>query len=324
MKNKTLALITAALITAAALVLTAGLSLLSGSAINGETLLESFAESIADDGVIGDGVQIEVNTEDVNDVLINNDVDEEIYVDANPEPEENAPVEDDTVVEDEPAVEDEPVTEDEPFVPGTDAYGNPIFAPSVEWKGGELAEDHSAPYFIDDVVVQIYEHATGKLVSQKIFLDDQIWEDINQLHLDIYQKGNHVYDPSDKDAVPIAIPNGKYRVEVYAIWYANNSGCGSLFFAYTYGTNELIEMWKNGDIYSGTQDFIAYVDALIADEMALVEAGNGNVPALEDDVTYICGFGAEKVSWTAFKWTGDYHKTFKANRGTERFPYIEK
>lgn len=322
MKSKTLALITAALITAAALVLTASLSLLNSSAIDEpvtdiESAIVSAADGAMDDGIADDDVELEVNTEDENDVEINNDVDEEIYVTPEAQPVIDEPAIDEPVV-DEPAIEEDPVIEE----PSVD-LGNPIFAPSVEWKGGELTEGHCAPYFIYDVVVQVYEHATGKLVSQTTYLDDQVWEDINQLHLDVYQKGNSVYDPSDKDAVPVGIPNGKYRVEVYAIWYADNGGCGSLFFAYTYGTNELLEMWKHGQLRSGGQDFIAYVDALIADEMALVEAGQGNIPAHEDDVTYICGFGADKVSFTAFNWNGDYHKIFESGRGVARFPYLE-
>ncbi len=316
MKSKTLAIITAALITAAALVLTMSLSLLNGAAIDISDAVVSAAEPALDNGIADDDVAIEVNTEDEIDVEINNDVDEEIYV----VPEDQDATDEPTV--DEPTV-DEPII-DEPTVdePAVD-FGNPIFAPSAEWDGVELIEGHSAPYFINDVVVQVYEHATGKLVSQTIYMDDQVWEDINQLHLDVYQQGNLVYEPDDKDAVPVGIPNGKYRVEVYAIWYADNGGCGSLFFAYTYGTNELLEMWKHGQLHSGAQDFIAYVDALIADEMALVEAGQGNIPAPTDDVTYICGFGADKVSFTAFNWNGDYHKIFESGRGVARFPYLE-
>ena len=332
MKSKTLALITAALITAAALILTLSLSLLSGAAIDSpevdiDEAIVSAAEPVTDNGIADDDVEIEVNVEDTNDVQINNDVDEEIYVvpenkEATDEPVVDEPTVDEPVIDepvtDEPEIEDVPVIEE----PSTD-LGNPVFAPSIEWKGGELTEGHCAPYFIYDVVVQVYEHATGKLVSQTVYMDDQIWEDINQLHLDVYQQGNLVYDPGDKDAVPVGIPNGKYRVEVYAIWYADNGGCGNLFFAYTYGTNELMEVWKHGQLHSGAQDFIAYVDALIADEMALVEAGQGNIPAPTDDVTYICGFGADKVSFTAFNWNGDFHKIFESGRGVARFPYLE-
>lgn len=311
MKSKTLAIITAALITAAALVLTVSLSLLNGAAIDISDALVSAADPALDDGIADDDVAFEVNTEDEINVEINNDVDEEIFVTP-----EDQPIVDEPIV-DEPTVDENTV--DEPAVD----LGNPVFAPSTEWKGGELTEGHCAPYFIYDVVVQVYEHATGKLISQTIYMDDQVWEDINQLHLDVYQQGNLVYEPDDKDAVPVGIPNGKYRVEVYAIWYADNGGCGSLFFAYTYGTNELMEVWKHGQLHSGAQDFIAYVDALIADEMALVEAGQGNIPAPTDDVTYICGFGADKVSLTAFNWNGDYHKIFEPGRGVARFPYLE-
>ncbi|MBQ5838298.1 MAG: hypothetical protein IIW39_06445, partial [Clostridia bacterium] len=219
MKSKTLALITAALITAAALILTLSLSLLSGAAIDSpevdiDEAIVSAAEPVTDNGIADDDVEIEVNVEDTNDVQINNDVDEEIYVvpenkEATDEPVVDEPTVDEPVIDepvtDEPEIEDVPVIEE----PSTD-LGNPVFAPSIEWKGGEFIEGHSAPYFIYDVVVQVYEHATGKLVSQTVYMDDQIWEDINQLHLDVYQQGNLVYDPGDKDAVPVGIPNGKY------------------------------------------------------------------------------------------------------------------
>ncbi|MBE6682617.1 MAG: hypothetical protein E7595_00540 [Ruminococcaceae bacterium] len=319
MKNKTIALITAVSITVAALLLTAGLSLLNGAAINEAPIPEtdSFPAVPNDEGPV---------------------TDDEIFIDGAPEADE--PIEDSPVIEDTekteepelPSAEEGPFPDDEIFVdpapdaedyvPAVDANGNPIFPPSEECKE-ILVEGNSLPCYRYDVVVQIYEHATGKLLGQVTVRDDQAWEDINQLHLDIYKNGHRVYDPDDKDAVPVAIPNGKYRIEVYGIWYADSSGCGSLFFAYTYGDNEFIEMWKHGILYTGCAEFIAYTDALIADEIAAIEAGTNTVPTLEEDVTYICGFSGEMVSRTAFKWNGDYHKVHEASRGTPRFPYIE-
>ncbi|MBR6783114.1 MAG: hypothetical protein IKM32_00320 [Clostridia bacterium] len=309
MKSKTLALITAALITAAALALTASLSLLDSSAID-----DPFEESLAENGSIGS-----IETPVVEDAPITED---------EPVVEDTPAVEDEPVVDDEPVIDDEPIVEDAPAVDEAPKFpigplGNPVFPASPEYDGSEIVEGHSAPCYIDDVVVAIYEHATGELVGQVTFRDDQVWRDVEELHRGVYTLGNCVYNSNDKDAVPIAIPNGKYRVEVYAIWWADDGGCGTLFFAYTYGTNELLEMWKCGTLYSGGHEFIAYIDALIADEMAAIEAGTNTVPALEETVTYICGFGAEKVSFSAFEWTGDFHKTFESMRGTPRFPYLE-
>ena len=321
MKNKTLAMIAAALITATALILTAGLSLLNSSAIDNDG---GFFSSL----FVSDETVDEPATPDT-DIPAEPDegpvTDEEIFV-GDDEPITDEPVVDEPVI-DEPVV-DEPVVEDpeadnEIFVPEIGSLGNPVFPATEEWDGSELVEGHSAPCYIDEVVIAIYEHATGKLVGQVTIRDDEAWETVNRLHIDIYEKGNCIYDPSDIDAVPVAIPNGKYRIEVYGIWWADDGGCGSLFFAYTYGDNEMIEMWKHGILYSGAEDFIAYTDSLIADEMAAIEAGTNTVPTPEEAITYICGFGADKVTWNAFKWTGDYHATFEAGRGTPRFPYLE-
>lgn len=313
MKSKTLALITAALITAAALILTASLSLLDSSAID-----DSLVVSAADSGTLGLD-SFEQNEEITEDTPVEGETVEGEATEG--EATEDEIIEDE-IIEDE-IIEDEPVEEKPVYVPEIGPLGNPVFPVSPEYDGSEIVEGHSAPSYIDDVVVAIYEHATGELVGQVTFRDDQVWKDVEELHRGVYTLGNCVYDPADKDAVPVAIPNGKYRVEVYAIWWADDGGCGSLFFAYTYGTNELLEMWKHGILYSGGQEFIAYVDALIADEMAAIEAGTNTLPAPEEQITYICGFGADKVNMTSFKWNGDYHKIFESSRGTPRFPYIE-
>ena len=302
MKNKTLALITAALITAAALVLTASLSLLNSSANE-----DSLAVSTAESGSIG------LDSFEQNEELTENKTAEDEIVEGE--------ITEDETVEGE-IIEDETVEEKPVYVPEIGPLGNPVFPASPEYDGSEIVEGHSAPTYIDDVVVAIYEHATGELVGYETFRDDQIWKDVEELHRGVYTLGDCVYDNNDKDAVPICIPNGKYRVEVYAIWWADDGGCGTLFFAYTYGTNELLEMWKCGTLYSGGHEFIAYIDALIADEMAAIEAGTNTVPALEETVTYICGFGANMISRSAFEWTGDFHKTFETMRGTPRFPYL--
>jgi len=321
MKSKTLALITASIITAAALILTVGLSLLNSSAVGEESVpTESMAESAID-------ITISVDPEEGKQPESDEGPfpDEDIYVDG------NIPVYDEPIT-DEPAVDepeadlpivDEPIIDEEIFVPEIGPLGNPVFPATEEWDGGELINGHSAPCYIDDVVIAIYEHATGKLVGQVTIRDDEAWETVNQLHLDIYSKGNCIYDPKDIEAVPVAIPNGKYRIEVYGIWYADDGGCGSLFFAYTYGNNEMIEMWKHGILYSGCEDFIQYTDSLIADEMAAIEAGTNTVPKPEEAITYICGFSGEKVNLNSFKWNGDYHKVHEAGRGTPRFPYLE-
>ena len=325
MRNKTLTLITAILITSAVLILTISLSLLNSSAIDGENGFFSslFTSEDVEEAASEPNVPAEPDEGPVTD--------EEIFVDPNAptEPEVEDPTLDVPEVN-EPAIEDETATEDDTiieedtvFVPEIGPLGNPVFPATEEWDGSEVVEGHSAPTYIDDVVIAIYEHATGKRVGQVTIRDDEAWKTVNQLHLDIYEKGNCIYDPSEIDSVPVCIPNGKYRIEVYAIWWADDGGCGSLFFAYTYGDNEMIEMWKHGIVYSGAEEFIAYTDSLIADEMAAIEAGTNVVPSPEEAITYICGFGADMPTRHSFRWTGDYHATFESSRGTPRFPYLE-
>ena len=322
MKNKTLALLTAALITVAVLTLTVCLSLLNSSAVNSESIpLESFAESAIDPSI-----DLDSDEDKLPEIDEGPFPDSDIFIDGATPNDDNEPTDDEPIVDesipDEPAT-DGPDNDEEIFVPEIGALGNPVFKPTEEWDGSELINGHSAPTYIDDVVIAIYEHATGKLVGQVTIRDDSAWETVNEMHLDIYKKGNCIYDPDEIDSVPISIPNGKYRIEVYGIWYADDGGCGSLFFAYTYGNNEMIEMWKHGVLYSGCENFIAYTDSLIADEIAAIEAGTNTIPKPEEAVTYICGFSGEKVNLTSFKWNGDYHKVHESSRGTPRFPYLE-
>ena len=333
MKNKALTIITASLITASVIALSLSLALIGNAEIEDNGIvIEDAADLTVDEdyGIADDDVALEVApNEGENDVAVNDDVDEEIQVEPADDVIEDAETENDGAVEDNVAenVPENSKPEPDYGMPvqiGTDEYGNPIFTPSAEWDGVSLSDNKYAPCFINDVIIQVYEHATGKLVSQTVYYNDEVWETINELHREVLTLGERVSDPQTPESVPVSIPNGKYRIEVYGIWWADNGGCGNLFFAYTYGTNELIEMWRNSVLYSGGYNFIAYVDSLIADEMAKVEVGNGNVPAPEQDITYICGFSGEKVSMSAFKWNGDYHKIYEETRNTERFPYIAK
>lgn len=277
MKNKTLILITASIITVTAIILTAGLSLLHGSAIENEPTPE-----------IQSGTPISEPLE---------------VIDPTEKP-EAAP-------DDEIPVQEE--NEEE----------------QVELVKTCKDENCDYPYhFRYDVVVAIYEHATGKLVSQKIYTEDQIWDDINLLHQGVYTRGECIYDPAGKYAsneTPVYLDKAKYRVEVFAIWFADEYGSGELAFAYSYGADsDVMEMWASGILYTGGDLFIEYVDNLIADQMAELEAGKTVAPAAEDEITSIIGFDIVKIPvfpYSQSVWTGDFFEPF--GRKTERFPYIE-
>lgn len=179
----------------------------------------------------------------------------------------------------------------------------------------------------NDVFIQIYEHETGKLVGQLEFTDDEVYKTIEENHLKIYgfydcNFAECIYDPQGDNGFsdePICLPYGKYRIEIFAIWCADNNGVGCLPFAYTYGDTDIVEMFPDGMLYSGCEEFISYVDSLIADEIAAIEAGTVEAPTREEDITYIVGYG-KYWNGTSFNWTGDFHGRYQ--RGTPRFPYL--
>ncbi len=191
-------------------------------------------------------------------------------------------------------------------------------------------ENCDYPYhFRYDVVVAIYEHSTGELVSQKIYTEDQLWYDINDLHIGVYERGECIYDPDGKYAqkdTPLYIENTKYRVEVFAIWFGDEYGSGELAFAYSYGAdNDYIEMWGSGVLYTGGELFTDYVDNLISDQIAELESGNAVAPTGKDVITSIIGFDIIQIPvfpYSQSVWTGDYYET--VGREIPRFPYIEE
>ena len=280
MKNKSLILITASLIIVAAILLTAGLSLLHGSAF------EATEDEVAIDEVIEN-----VADESVGEVLATED-------------EEKLPENDMPSTEDEPEVIPEVIPENKPLVkPENISYEN-------------------------DVIIQIYEHETGKLVGQVEYTEDEVYEAIQQEHAEIFgffgcDFATCIYDPTEQIGQaedPICLPYGKYRIEVYAVWYADNNGAGILQFAYTYGDRDILEWFADGLLFSGCEDFIDMVDSLIAVEMDKIESGNPEIPTREEDITVILGFG-KNWNGTSWNWTGDRNAIF--DRGTPRFPYIK-
>lgn len=281
MKNKTLAIITATLITAAALVLTASLSLLNGAAIDVSDALVSAAESVSDDGIADDNVEIEVNVEDTDDVETDNDVDEEIYVET-----EEAPVENEAP-----------------------AYEYPVFdyvegdARNVYVGGGEHVDK--------GVVIDVYSHKTGKLVGQLAFTSQEITSYISSLMREEFKPENELW--IEEKVSCVALPEGDYRIEVYA----------GTWFSYTYGTSGIFELTQCTLTFSGGEKLTGYIDFLIADLIADIEAGNVDSPDPEMAVSKLIYAGIEGY------WEGYYNEVCDmyipgAGRWCERFPYIQE
>ena len=282
MKNKTLAIITASLITAAALILTASLSLLNGAAIDISDALVSTAEPVIDNGIADDNVEIEVNVEDTNDVEIDNDVDEEIFVET----------EEDVTVENEAPAYEYPVFD---YVEGD--------ARNVYVGGGEHVDK--------GVVIDVYSHKTGKLVGQLAFTSQEITSYISSLMREEFKPENELW--IEEKVSCVALPEGDYRIEVYA----------GTWFSYTYGTSGIFELTQCTLTFSGGEKLTGYIDFLIADLIADIEAGNVEAPNPEMAVSKLIYAGIEGY------WEGYYNEVCDmyipgAGRWCERFPYIQK
>ena len=282
MKNKTLAIITASIITAAALILTASLSLLNGAAIDISDALVSTADPVIDNGIADDNVEIEVNVEDTDDVEIDNDVDEEIYVET----------EEVVTVENEAPAYEYPVFD---YVEGD--------ARNVYVGGGEHVDK--------GVVIDVYSHKTGKLVGQLAFTSQEITSYISSLKREEFKPENELWIEEKVSCVPL--PEGDYRIEVYA----------GTWFSYTYGTSGIFELTQCTLTFSGGEKLTGYIDFLIADLIADIEAGNVEAPNPEMAVSKLEYAGIEGY------WEGYYNEVCDmyipgAGRWCERFPYIQK
>ncbi len=311
MKSKTLALITAALITASALILTAGLSLLNTSAID-----ESLAESTADNGSFG--AEIDEGAADENYPVIEDDPIEGAPTDEIPAYDPPA-VEEDGFEEEEPEAfppitENYPVIEDDPIegaptdeIPAYPAYEYTVGDPrNVYVGGGEGDVDVSK-----GVVIDVYSHKTGKLVGQLAFTSEEITSYISSLMRDEFKPENELW--IEQEISCVALPEGDYRIEVYA----------GTWFSYTYGTSGIFELTQCTLTFSGGEKLTGYIDFLIADLIADIEAGNVEAPAPEMAVSKLEYGGLEGY------WEGYYNEVCDmyipgAGRWCERFPYIEE
>ena len=297
MKNKTLALITAALITAAALILTASLSLLDSSA---DTI--SAVVSSAEGGYNAAEPEEDANGENYPVIEEGPLTDIPAYDPETAAPEaENAPLEEEAPVVDAP-IENAPV-ETAP------AYEYPVFdyvegdARNVYICGGEHVDK--------GVVIDVYSHKTGKLVGQLAFTSQEITSYISSLMREEFKPENELW--IEEKVSCVALPEGDYRIEVYA----------GTWFSYTYGTSGIFELTQCTLTFSGGEKLTGYIDFLIADLIADIEAGNVVSPDPEMAVSKLIYAGIEGY------WEGYYNEVCNmyipgAGRWCERFPYIEE
>lgn len=279
MKNKTLALITAAIITAAALTLTVGLSLLNSSA---ENTAESIAVSAIENGI---------PTEN-NDIATEN-------VEVNEEPTEAEP--------------DAPVINDSRL-------------PSLETMEvvKVVEEDYATWEYVlwQDIVIDVFDHSTGELVGQVYLTDDELYAEFCRIFDADFDYTAELFDPHDPEDVPVYLPEAKYRVELYWVerLTSNASGCiGSLAFSYGLENNEIYEFTQTGYPLANGETVIAFMESLIAEEIAKIEAGNGNEFDASESMASIIRFD-EYWNGTTLP-TGEFLKG--VDRYTPRFPYIK-
>ncbi len=239
MKNKTLIIVTASIITVTAVILTAGLSLLHSSAIENEpTPMESVIP-----------------------------VSQEV----------------------------EPIIEEA----------------SQEQK---LAEN---VLYYKDMVFDIYEQETGKLVGQVVVTDDDIYTQCGELYIASRENGRiTAFDPNDENSQPVYLPKAKYRVEAHSMGLVkdrdngNISSQGGYFeIAFSYGAEGIMcEFLQTGLTFYTSQEFMNAVNSIVANEIAAIEAGTAEAP--ETEMMSIVGYDKEDGYWN------------KIGRYTPRFPYL--
>lgn len=284
MKSRTLAIATAAIITAAAFILTAGLSLLNGSAID-ESLIPT--ESALPDA-----------SETVDSAVPEAD-----------KPVEDAPVED-APIEDAP-VEDAPV-EDAP-VEDAPVEDTPVEDDNEE--NVEMDEVLDRDAFNGCITVDIYEQNTAHYVGQVIIDDDEAYARLHELFSEYAENRVQLFNPNVGGVSSEHwLPRGEYRIEVMA---------GSIF-AYSYAgdivieNNTVMESLQSGVTFTGGEKVIEFINSLIVDEIAAIKAGTNTMPNPKNAIVeteklmqYWCGGYNEALG----------QDVPGCGRPTPRFPY---
>ena len=314
MKNKTLALITAALITAAALILTASLSLLDSSA---DTI--SAVVSSAEGGYNAAEPEEDANGENYPVIEEGPLTDIPAYDPETAAPEaENAPLEEEAPVVDAP-IENAPVEYLDTTLPALDTL-------EVVATSDELGTDSPGFEYVlrKDIVIDVFEHKTGKFVGQVWLTEDELYDEFCRTFDADFDHTAGLFDPNNPDDVPVYIPEATYRVEFYWVnrLTATASGCcGSLAFSYGVEDNEIYEFTQTGYSLANGETVIAFMESLVAEKIAQLENGVNDDLTIEQSFAYIIGFDGENSCWNGTTLsTGEFLPG--APRYAERFPYI--
>lgn len=277
MKKRTLAVVTAALITAAALALTAGLSLLNTSATDvGTAVSDAVTEGI-----------------------------------------ENAPVEDALEIAPDEDVAEEMAPVADTTLPALDTLAT-VKVVEEEWGG-------THEYVLwKDIVIDVFEHSTGKLVGQVWITDDGLYDEFCKTFDADFDYTAELFDPNDENATPVCLPEAKYRVEFYWVERstARPSGCyGSLAFSYGIENNEIYEFTQTGYPLGNGETVIAFMESLVAEKIAQLESGVCDELEASDSFATVIKLDGVDSYWNGTTLpTGEFIEG--VDRYTERFPYI--
>lgn len=301
MKSKSLLLITTVIILASAVLLTGSLSLLHISAFD-----SSMDEAVMDEAV--------TNPSEDNQPEIDMDVDFLVSDEAT----------DDEVVLPEEDTQELPtpeVTPEKPKYEFPDFDYNIVDAKDMHYCGCNQDNPHSSHYELaKGVTIDIYSHKTGELVGQLALESEEIENYISQLVEEEFNPWAQTFEPGYNEEA-VNLPNGDYRIEVYSgVWYS-----------YTYGNNSMFELTQCTLTFYGGEKMTGYIDYLISDYIAEIEAGNVEKPNPENAVSklefkglegYWYGYWVDEYQWTPNGWIGYQYEG--AGRFTERFPYVEE
>ena len=170
------------------------------------------------------------------------------------------------------------------------------------------------------VTIDVYSHKTGELVGQLALESAEIENYISELFAEEFEPRKETCE-FNKPEECLNLPQGDYRIEVYA----------GVWFSYTYGDDSMFELTQCTMTFFGGEKVIGYINYLIDDYIAEIEAGNVKKPNPEMAVSklefkglegYWDGYWIEQGYWNGNGWTG--YQWEGAGRFTQRFPYIEK
>ncbi len=293
MKRKTFALVTVSLITLSAILLTTALAVLHSSAFVPTQDEFDFAEQVESSDAES-SVKVENQTETI------------------------LPTQDEVAEESEIA----PSETEKPKFDYPDFDYNLTDARLMHYCGCDQSTRGNSTHadLLRGVTIDVYSHKTGELVGQLALESEEIENYISELYAEEFEPRKETCE-FNKPEECLNLPQGDYRIEVYA----------GVWFSYTYGDDSMYELTQCTMTFFGGEKVIGYINYLINDYIAEIEAGNVKKPNPENAVSklefkglegYWDGYWIEQGYWNGNGWTG--YQWEGAGRFTERFPYIEK